>query len=454
MKIVLLNPPYKYSVVREGRCQHETAIWDSIYPPLSLATMAAFLRDANDVAIIDAIALGIDTPALLDDLAERKPDLVIVSVSTPTIHDDLVVLKQVKARTGAAIAVFGVHATYYADDLIKEDFIDYVLLNDPDRAAVRIAEGGAAGVEGTVAKDKDGRIVRTPFGKEREPHFRPPAWDLVDLKKYKIPIKGRTYVLVTTARGCPFNCNFCVVPFYSGRHVRVRPIPEVIAELKAVPAFVRDVFFHTDLFTFKKDYVLKFCEAMVRENLNLRWICNSRVDTFDLETAQAMKKAGCWMVSFGIESGSQKILDLCGKKITLDQSRTAVAAARRAGLLTIGHFVLGFPGETEETLAQTLKFSREINPDFVEYYIATPFPGSELFERIKGNIPLDWKDIRYDHNPYEYAFDLGKIRKKAYFGFYLRPGKIFSFIRIFGPGKIVSMAFSGVRFLWSFRKGS
>lgn len=451
MKIVLLNPPYRYSVVREGRCQHETAIWDSIYPPLSLATMASFLRDDHQVSIIDSIALGIDTPALLKDLAELKPGLVIVSISTPTIHEDLSVLKQVKEHTGAKIAVFGVHATYYADDLIKEDYIDYVLLNDPDLAAARIAAGEIEGVEGTVLKDKEGLIIRTPNDKGRTINFRPPAWDLVDLKKYKIPIKGKSYVLVTTARGCPFNCTFCVVPFYSGRHVRVREISEVIEELKAVSSSVRDVFFHTDLFTFKKDYVLKLCDAMVRENLNLRWICNSRVDTFDLETAQAMKKAGCWMVSFGIESGSQKILDLCGKKITLDQSRAAVAAARKAGLLTIGHFVLGFPGETEETLAQTLKFSRAINPDFVEYYIATPFPGSELFERIKENIPLDWKDIRYDHNPYEYSFDLAKIRKKAYFRFYLRPAKMFSFIRIFGIGKIFSMAFSGVRFLWSFK---
>jgi len=110
--------------------------------------------------------------------------------------------------------------------------------------------------------------------------------------------------------------------------VRIREIPEVIEELKAVSAYVEDVFFHTDLFTFKKDYVLKLCEAMVREKLNLRWICNSRVDTFDEEMAAAMRKAGCWMVSFGIESGSQEILDRCGKKITLEESRAAVAAAR------------------------------------------------------------------------------------------------------------------------------
>jgi radical SAM superfamily enzyme YgiQ (UPF0313 family) len=450
MNIVLLNPPYFYKVVREGRCQHEAAIWDSVYPPLSLATLASFLRDRNDVVLIDAIAEGMDLPALLKGLEARKPDLIIATVSTPTIHEDLNVLKQVKERCGARIAIFGVHATYFAAELIQEPSIDYVLLNDPEAAAVQIADGDIDGLEGVVYKDEGGRIIRKPSGPGRATGFRIPSWDLVDLSHYKIPIKRKKYVLVVTARGCPFNCSFCVVPYYSGRGVRIREIPEVIEELKAVSAYVEDVFFHTDLFTFKKDYVLKLCEAMVREKLNLRWICNSRVDTFDEEMAAAMRKAGCWMVSFGIESGSQEILDRCGKKITLEESRAAVAAARAQGLLTIGHFVLGFPGETEETLRQTLRFSREVDPDFVEFYIATPFPGSRLFDEIKQDLNLDWKDIRYDYNPYKYPFDLAKIRKKAYLGFYLRPKKIVSFIRIFGVHKIVSLGFSGFRFLYSF----
>ena len=450
MKIVLLNPPYFYKVVREGRCQHETAIWDSIYPPLSLATLASFLRDRHDVIIIDAIAEGMDLAALLKALEARKPDFVIASISTPTIHEDLRVLKQVRERSGARIAIFGVHATYFSQELIQEPYIDYVLLNDPESAAVQIASGVEEGLEGVVYRNKNGQVIRTPSGPGRAASFRIPAWDLVDLSKYKIPIKGKKYVLVITARSCPFNCSFCVVPYYSGRAVRYREIPEVIDELKSVSAYVEDVFFHTDLFTFKKDYVLKLCEAMIREKLNLHWICNSRVDTFDEEMAEAMKKAGCWMVSFGIESGSQKVLDLCGKKITLAESRAAVAAARAKGLLTIGHFVLGFPGETEETLRQTLRFSREINPDFVEFYIATPFPGSRLFDQMKQDLRLDWKDIRYDYNPYHYPFDLAKIRKKAYLGFYLRPKKIWSFIRIFGIQKIVSMGVSGSRFLYSF----
>jgi radical SAM superfamily enzyme YgiQ (UPF0313 family) len=174
------------------------------------------------------------------------------------------------------------------------------------------------------------------------------------------------------------------------------------------------------------------------------------VDTFDREMADIMKRSGCWMVSFGIESGSQKILDLCDKKITLEQSRRAVAAARQAGLISIGHFVLGFPGETRGTLRETIRFSREVNPDFVEFYIATPFPGSRLFESLKSDLPQDWEKIRYDYDPYRYPFDLAKARRRAYLGFYLRPAKMASYLRLFGLKKILSLGLSAVRFLYSF----
>ncbi len=449
MKIALLNPPYPYKVVREGRCQHETAIWDSIYPPLSLATLASFLREEHPVIIIDAIAEDLGLEAVLGRLQEFRPDLVIASISTPTVNEDLRALKQVKERTGSRTAVFGVHATYFADDLIQESALDFVFLHDPEFAARHIASGAAGPVPGAVYR-QNGRVVRVPPPRDKALHFKVPAWDLVDLRRYKIPIKGKSYVLVSTARGCPFDCTFCVVPYYSGRKVRFREVEEVLEELRAVSRYVDQVFFYTDLFTFRKDYVLRLCREMIRQGLRLEWICNSRVDTFDLEMAELMKKSGCWMVSFGIESGDQKILDLCQKKITLDQSRRAVAAARQAGLISIGHFVLGFPGESRETLRKTLRFSREVNPDFVEFYIATPFPGSRLFETMKEELPPDWRNIRYDYDPYRNPFNLAKVRRRAYLAFYLRPAKMLSFIRLFGLKKILGLGLSAVRFLYSF----
>jgi radical SAM superfamily enzyme YgiQ (UPF0313 family) len=449
LNIVILNPPYPYKVIREGRCQHEAAIWDSVYPPLSLATIASYLRDAHKVSIIDAIAEEKDLSSLLQSLEELKPDLIISSISTPTIEEDLKVLKQLKDSTRAKIAIFGVHATYFADELIREDYIDYVILNDPELSAFQIASGDSENFEGVVYKSS-GKIIRLSSEESKISSFRIPSWDLVDLEKYKIPIKKKKYVLVSTARGCPFDCSFCVVPYYYGKKVRFREVSEVIEELKVVSRYADEVFFHTDLFTLKKDYVLRLGEQIIREKINIHWICNSRVDTFDREMAEMMKKAGCWMVSFGIESGSQEILDLCRKKITLDQSREAVQVARDAGLISIGHFVLGIPGETLETIRQTLHFSKELDPDFAEFYIATPFPGSDLFEKVKEKISLNWKDIRYDYDPYQYQFNLEKLRREAYFQFYLRPSKVFRYIQLFGAKKIIPMSLSAFRFVFSF----
>ncbi len=449
MNIALLNPPFPYKVVREGRCQHETAIWDSIYPPLSLATLASFLREDHRVVLLDAIAGEASVSDVLSELAGFGPDLVIASISTPTVSGDMDVMRRIKEHTGALTAVFGVHATYFAEQLVKEPYLDYAFLGDPEYAALSLASGARGPIPG-AATMLNGRPVSFPRPPGEDLHVRVPAWDLVDLSRYKIPIKGKSYVLVSTARGCPFNCSFCVVPFYYGRKVRYRQVEEVMAELKAVSKYVDEIFFHTDLFTFHKDYVLRLCRAMEQEDLRLNWICNSRVDTFDRDMARAMKRSGCWMVSFGVESGSQKILDLCDKRITLDQSRRAVAAAREEGLISIGHFVLGFPGETRQTLHATLRFSRELDPDFAEFYIATPFPGSRLYEDLKEDIREDWRNIRYDFDPYHYDFDLPGLRRRAYLRFYLRPSKILRFIRLFGFEKIVSMGLSAVRFLYSF----
>ena len=449
MKIILLNPPYDYKVVREGRCQHETAIWDSIYPPLSLATIASYLRDSHEVTIIDAIAEEIDIHSLIKDPRIKDVELFIASVSTPTIKEDLKILSQLKRITQAKIAIFGVHASYYAENLIKYETIDYVLLGNPETPAFRLAEGKKDRYEGIIYKENN-QIIRIPASPPPSKlSLKVPSWDLVDLEKYKIPIKKKKYVLLSTARGCPFNCAFCVVPFYRGRKVRFREVSEVISELKEVTKFVDEIFFYTDLFTFNKKYVTQLCEKILAEGIKIDWICNSRVDTFDQNVAQIMRKAGCWMVSFGIESGNQQILDLMGKKITLAQSIAAVEAAKKEGIITIGHFVLGFPGETSTSLAETLKFSRKLNLDFAEFYIATPFPGSELFERIKEKLSLDWEKIRYDYNPYNYPFNLEKARKKAYLLFYLRPSKIIKFISLFGLRKLPSMIFSGIRLIFS-----
>jgi len=257
---------------------------------------------------------------------------------------------------------------------------------------------------------------------------------------------------MTTGQGCPFPCTFCVAPYYSGVRFRPRPVADVLAEMKHVRSFVRDVFFHTDTFTLNRKYVLELCQRLVEADLGIDWVCNSRVDTFDEEMARAMRRAGCWLLSFGIESGSQAVLDASKKRIRLEQSRRAVAVASEAGLMVAGHFILGLPGESVETIHETIAFATSLDLSFAEFYIATPFPGAELYEVFRqstGAPPADWTRFEYSHNVLAPALDLEAHQRQAYVRFYLRPSQMFRLLRQFGLARLPQLAASGLRFLSS-----
>ena len=452
MKILLLNPPAESAVVREGRCQHEAAIWDTVYPPLTLATCAAILRHTHDVRVVDAVAARETLDAIEGVTAAFGPDLIIASVSTPTVDYDLMALKRLRERTGARIGAFGVHASYFAKDLVGSGALDLVIHHEPEGAAKALTRQPPEEIGGVTYR-VNGEVVSNPPGREYDPEDLPfPAWDLLDMRHYRLPVKRTPYVLMSSGQGCPFPCTFCVAPYYSGVKFRPRPVEDVLAEMKYVRGFVRDVFFHTDTFTLNKKYVLSLCERMVAEDLGLSWISNSRVDTIDEEMVRAMRRAGCWLLSFGIESGSQAILDGSKKKIRLEQSRQAVKIADDAGLMVAGHFILGLPGETEDTIRETIQFAVELDLSFAEFYIATPFPGAELYEifRDSGNTPsADWKRFEYSHNVLAPKLDLESHRRNAYVRFYLRPGQMLFLLRKFGFANLPQLAASGFRFLSS-----
>ncbi len=450
MKILLLNPPYDTGVVREGRCQHEAAIWDTVYPPLTLATCAAILRQGHEVRLMDAVAARTPLREVETAAAAFAPDLVVASVSTPTVDADLAVLRRLREVTGARVGAYGVHATYFAKDFVSSGALDFVIHHEPEGAAKELLRKPLEAVGGVTYR-VDGRLETNPPAKEYDPEDLPfPAWDLLDMRHYRLPVKGTPYVLMTTGQGCPFPCTFCVAPYYSGVKFRPRPVEDVLGEMKHVRSFVRDVFFHTDTFTLNKKYVLSLCQRMIEEDLGLAWMSNSRVDTLDGEMVEAMRRAGCWLLAFGVESGSQKILDLSKKKIQLEQSRRAVKLANDAGLMVAGHFILGLPGETEETIRETIEFARELPLSFAEFYIATPFPGTELYEVFRdsaGAFHADWKRFEYSHNVLAPGLDLEGHRRKAYLGFYLRPAQMLFLLRKFGVAYFPQLAASGFRFL-------
>lgn len=393
MKILLINPPAfgDKGFIREGRCTQTSDFWAALWPPITLAYMGAILeRYGHDVRIIDSAAERFSHDATIRVLDEFKPDIIICSSSTPTISTDLSFITCIKDRLPQAItAIFGVHATVFPEECMRNcPQLDFVIMGEPENVIADLVKvirgdmsaGNAAGLayrvkDRAVAVSKAARFIKDldelPF----------PAWHLVRRGKYRLPLNGQPFLSVLPSRGCPYSCTFCTSQKYYGSKVRFRSVEKVLDEIVYnVNRFgIKHIFFWSETFTFNKRYVMALCDEMRNRKLDISWTCNSRVDVVDAEMLKNMANSGCWMVSFGIESSSQEILDNVKKGTKVSKASCAIKLAKDAGLSVVGHFIFGLPGENKDTIEETIRFSKSLGLDFAQYYCACPFPGSELY---------------------------------------------------------------------------
>jgi len=266
-------------------------------------------------------------------------------------------------------------------------------------------------------------------------------WPLERLTKHGIIIFP-----IISSRGCVYWCDFCTTVRMFGRRYRMRTPKNVVDELEYLKKrFGANRFtFYDDAFTVDQDRVLAICREIKNRKLKIEWDCETRVDMVTKELLVEMKHAGCASIWFGVESGSQKVLDAMRKGISPSQIVKAFKWAKEAGLITVAGVVLGFPGETKETIEETTKFIEKLNPNDVGYYIATPYPGTPLYNKVveEGILRIT------DFNKFDTAtplFEMGTmtgdelrdIRERAFQRFYLRPAYFFS---IFGTGRLWSFA--------------
>jgi len=386
-----LNPPHPEGkgFTREGRCTQEAGVWGTQWPPVSLATTAAFLeRDGHVVKVFDCPAVGIDRSRLEVLTKDFHPDFAFWATSTPTLEHDLGLAGLIKgAACDAVTGVFGTHVTALPELALKNPCVDAVIRREPEGTIREIClhgPGGWEGIDGLSFRNREtGRPSHNPDrGLLRPEDIPPPAWHCLDITPYRLPLKGTPFLIVAPVRGCPYACNFCTAPLYYGKRLRKRPVQEVVDEMEnGMDRFgVKDFFVWADTFTADRGYVQEFSREVVARRLNVRWTCNSRVDTLDREMLSLMKEAGLWMISFGLESGNDEVLGLTGKMITVEQSKSAVWLSHELGIRTSGHFVLGLPGETEASMRDTLRVALELPLDIAQFYAAAPFPGTRLYD--------------------------------------------------------------------------
>jgi radical SAM superfamily enzyme YgiQ (UPF0313 family) len=271
-----------------------------------------------------------------------------------------------------------------------------------------------------------------------------PARHLLENDLYTSPETGNRMGVIHSQRGCPAACTFCNIGHVYGKPIRTRSPEHVVAEIEScVRDFgIREFLFHGDTFTYKKKWTIALCQLIVERGLKVRWGCNSRVDTIDAERAEWMRRAGCWVVAFGIETGDQGLLDAMKKGATVEQAHEAVRVCRAAGLRTQAFMIIGTPDESEETLAKTLDFIQELDPDFFDFNIAYPLPGTELYEEeILAHGSYAKAAIRSRHLSNE---ALTEWRRRALMKMYLRPKYIARTLwRARSPNKIAHYVKAG-----------
>jgi radical SAM superfamily enzyme YgiQ (UPF0313 family) len=217
---------------------------------------------------------------------------------------------------------------------------------------------------------------------------------------------------------------------------------------------VQDFVMWSDTFTLDRAFVLEVCRELVERRLGVRWMCNSRVDSIDAGLARAMKDAGCTGISFGVESGVQEILDNVRKGTTVEQGREALRVTREAGIDTLTHFILGLPGETRDTIRRTVAYAKVLDPDWAQFYCATPLPGTAFHEqsRRNGSLPMaaPWSDYELNRpvvsTPALSASELRRARKWAYLSFYGRPRAALRAVRKVEPKHLGRFASQAVTF--------
>jgi anaerobic magnesium-protoporphyrin IX monomethyl ester cyclase len=435
MKITLVNPPYPPSAHA-----HPPFI------PLGLAYLGAVAeKEGHQVTIIDCQAERLSYDNFRSRISQVPSNIVGVTSTTLLYNSAKEILTIAKhAHPNAVTMIGGSHVSFWDENALNEcPSIDIIVRREGEITFIELlkqieAKKSFVGVLGTTVRADNGKIIRNgdrPFFEDLD-SLPFPAFHLLPLDSFHR--MGKTIFPLTTSRGCVQWCDFCSTVRMFGRRYSMRSPKNVVDEMEMLNSkYGESQFtFYDDAFTVNRDHVLKMCNDIKARKLNITWDCETRVDMVDKDLLTTMKNAGCITVWFGVESGSEKILGQMNKKIKLDETRQAFKIAQKAGLMTIASAVIGFPGETEQTAWETINFINSLNPDDIGYYVATPYPGTPMYEQVVKNGWLRVTDFnKYDtatptfETPYLSMERIREIRYKAHQKFYLRPGYVLKMIR-------------------------
>lgn len=482
--VLLVNPPtpdrgiWIRSQHRVGRRSRENMIW----PQVSLAQMAALLMPDYTVEIVDANALRMDWAAFEKLLDEKRPKYYLTQVTAPTLRNDMYGVFLAKS-VGALTLAFGTHVTPMTRETMQPfPALDFVLRGEPEvtlrelldrlegkspsdpRVAKMLAEtsrlqtrrNGSAVDTAAYAVDESASPYATILGLawrngteiviNPDRPFIPnlddlpmPVHELLPLQKQRMPMIKGPFTFIVTSRGCPAGCKYCIKHVSYQNSVRVRSAENIVDELEHLGRLgIHNIHMYADLFTVNRDHVVSLCRLIIDRGLKVRWTCNSRVDYVDEEMLRLMGQAGCWLISWGIESANEQILKRARKGYKKEQAFRALRWAKAAGIKNWGYFIIGLPGETEETIRETIDYAKQLPLDIALFHIAAPYPGTPFFYEVVENNwfrpGTKWEEVDMDQST---VLDYGDLtaerleywQKRATREWSLRPGPMWTFIK-------------------------
>lgn len=412
-RILLVNPPLINGVAftRQGRCQEREEVLGTTKPPYSLALAAALLRE-HDVAVrlADLTAEQRSVEWLIEDLrrASFSPDLIVFPSTTPTLDADVVEMHKLKQAFGAPMVCFGPHASAAPmESMVRAPAVDAMIVGEPEEAILALGLSTAPDFATipSMTWRRDDEIVahraKGVFSGFGDAPF--PAWDLLDLRNYRLPMVNEPYLMVETSRGCPYSCDFCVAPIHQGHRFRERSARSLVDEIARARAELQIRYFYLwgDTVTLNQKSFSAFCDELIARRLDIRWFGNARADNLtDPAFVQRLRRSGCWMLAMGIESSSPDIRKDMIKRLEERKVRAAFANLRAAGIRSFAFFIVGYPGDTPASIDATIDYALELDPDFANFYPAVPYPGTALYEKARQLSLLkddDWARMEYSY---------------------------------------------------------
>ncbi len=474
--IMLVNPPtpdgglWIRTQHRVGRRTRENMVW----PQVSLAQMAALLHPVYKIKVVDCNAERMGWPEFTRLLDKYQPKYYLTQMTAPTLENDLYGCFLAHSR-GAKTIAFGTHSTPIPVETMRPyPSLDIAWVGEPDLTIRDLLDH----LEGRI--DERSPEIKAMFDKH-DPMYKPSfnedgsvnmhgikgiAWrkngeiilnfprpfvayldqmpihmhELLPLQTYRMPLIKGPFTFIVTSRGCPAGCTYCIKHVSYQYATRLRSPKLIMEELWYLKKLgIHNIHMYADLFTVNRDQVVELCKMIIEENIGIKWTCNSRVDFVDEEMLALMGKAGCRLISWGIESGNEQILKHARKGAYPDKAERALRWAKKAGIMNWGYFIIGLPGETEETIRETIDFAKKLPLDIALFHVAAPYPGTPFFFEVVENKwfrpGTRWEQVDMDKGtvldyPNISAERLLYWQKRAFREWAFRPGPLLTYLKM------------------------